>query len=73
MSQDWEILIIGAVLIVGSWLVIYFFEDQEMEAILLLIFGCVFLLVSNQLRQNEERNKIYDKSKVKYTDGDNTE
>ena len=72
MSQDWEILIIGAVLIVGSWLVIYFFEDQEMEAILLLIFGCVFLLVSNQLRQNEERNKIYDKSKVKYTDGDNT-
>ena len=43
-----------------------------MEAILLLIFGCVFLLVSNRLRQDEERNKIYDKSKVKYTDGDNT-
>ena len=42
-----------------------------MEAILLLMFGCVFLLVSNRLR-NEERNKIYDKSKVKYTDGDNT-
>lgn len=42
-----------------------------MEAILLLIFGCVFLLVGNRLR-NEERNKIYDKSKVKYTDGDNT-
>jgi hypothetical protein len=42
-----------------------------MEAILLLMFGCVFLLVSNRLR-NEEHNKIYDKSKVKYTDGDNT-
>ena len=43
-----------------------------MEGLILLIVGCTFLILGNVSRQNELRNNVYDKSKVRYTDGDNT-
>ena len=43
-----------------------------MESIILLIVGCTLLILGNVFRENELRNNVYDKSKVRYTDGDNT-
>lgn len=43
-----------------------------MESLILLIVGCTFLILGNMFRQNDLRNNVYDKSKVRYTDGDNT-